>query len=124
MAVMGNATPENPPKLPRRDLLGLGRRMGLGAVRSSAGVLSALAGTTGPLQDDAPEVDIGTPQVVAALEPGTVSTDFAGSGRFYLVRVAEGIVALDRRCPIQACAVLWRFGLPALSSDLARGWDR
>lgn len=119
------STEQSPPgvgrTLTRRDFLGLGGRAGLEALRRGH-LAGALSGQPEHTASPVGEIAIGSLEELAAMPPGTVSTQFAGSGRFYLVRVADGIIALDRRCPGQGCAVLWRTGLPALPADREQGW--
>lgn len=109
-------------KMTRRDFLGLGRHIGSGALQRS-GLLAAWMGQLVPAPAPVESVDVGTPADLAALPPGTVLIPSAGAGQFYLVRTAQGLLALSRRCPRQGCAVLWRASLPALPSDRARGWE-
>lgn len=106
-------------RMTRRGFVSLSKLVGTEGLRTSA----SLAGFPFPVPAAEPHsLDIGTATDLAAMPPGVVSTHFAGSGQFYLVRVHEGVLALHRRCPVQACAVLWRAGLPSLPSDNERGW--
>ena len=105
-------------RMTRRGFFGLARRLGANAAQ---GLLSAPTAPA-PGRSAPAEIDVGTLDELRALAPGTVSTQFAGSGQFYLVRVAEGMLALDRRCPGEACAVLWQQRLAALPADQALGW--
>lgn len=65
---------------------------------------------------------VGTLESLALVPAGTVLTQYAAAGRFYLVRVPEGVLALLRVCRAAGCAVLWQSSPEAVAADQARGW--
>lgn len=67
-------------------------------------------------------VDVGTPELLAQVAAGAVLTQYAARGRFYLVRVPEGVLALVRVCRENGCAVMWQGSGSATPTDQARGW--
>ncbi|MCX6021332.1 MAG: hypothetical protein NTZ05_06315 [Chloroflexi bacterium] len=67
-------------------------------------------------------VDVGSVESVRSLAPGAVQAPREAQGRFFLVRVSDGLLAVARVCSEPGCAVLWQERSPAAATDQERGW--
>ena len=104
---------------------GLDRRQFIGIAWAAAAVALALQGTNALVQFLTPELEAGAFGTkvkvgeVNEFEVGTVH--YHREGRFFLVRLEEGFLALYRKCPHLGCSVPWdeslnKFNCPCHSS--------